>query len=208
MAKETNQIRMFGVLPSIDADPLIVRMAPEPAGGDMIETNKIRMMGILPSQDADPILVEVTNFDAKARAVHSPISISPASFLPASDDKDYIVTVTELKNRITLAFQIFVAPVLFPPGVTVTKLTFYGYRDDAASAIALYLMRADRVNGWVIMAQDMGNWVDGYNSGIDATIAYALINNSLYSYSLYLEITPNDAVGDVTFNGAEIEFTG
>jgi len=68
MAKETNQIRMFGVLPSQDADPLLVRMAPEPAGGDMIETNKIRMMGILPSQDADPILVEVTNFDEKARA--------------------------------------------------------------------------------------------------------------------------------------------
>ena len=208
MTKETNQIRMFGVLPSQDADPIKVRMAPEAAGGDMIETNKIRMMGILPSQDADPILVEVTNFDAKARAVHSPFSIPPAAINPCNHDTDFTRGLYDLRLVTALTAKAFLAPVILPPGVTVTKLTCYGYRDDASADLLFRLHRSNRFGAHIEMAAVDADWTSGYSSKFDAIINNPIIDNANYDYHLYVHLDPNDNVLDVRFSGAKIEFTG
>jgi len=146
--------------------------------------------------------------DAEARAVHSPISIAPPAFFPYRDGYDYLINVHNLKNRTSLTAQYFMAAVLFPPGVTVTKVSLYGNRNDAAAALELILYRCDNVEGLVQMANILADWSDGFGSKYDDSISVATIDNSLYSYVLQLQINPNDSIEDVRFTRAEIEFTG
>lgn len=140
-------------------------------------------------------------------AAHSPVSIHPAAFIPLDDAEDWDVTAVRLANRASLNLQGFYAPVILPHGVTVTKVTLYGYRDDAAASMLLRLRRTDRQGSNDIMALAQANWTDGYNSIYDDTIASALIDNENYSYSLELQLNPNDSVNDVRFTGAKIAFT-
>jgi hypothetical protein len=146
--------------------------------------------------------------DAEARAVHSPISIPPSAFVPYYDTYDWAIIRQTLKNRTALTTQYFVAPVYFPQGVVTTKVIFYAYRDDAASVISLVLSRAGRTGGLVGMIALVADWTTGWSSINTTTIAYATVDNDLYSYVLRLRVDPNDSVDDVAFSGVVIEFTG
>jgi len=146
--------------------------------------------------------------DTESRAVMSPLSVSPPAFQPRYDNQDWTIEQTYLKNRSALAGQSFCAPICLPHGVTVTKLILYGYRDDAASSLILYIMRIDRVGGQTAMVAITADWADGNGSKEDTVIGNPIIDNVNYSYNLPLYLDPNDSVNDVKFFGAKIEFTG
>ena len=146
--------------------------------------------------------------DGEARAVYSPISISPPAFLPRYDTQDWFCHQYILKNRASLLIQYFSAPIIFPPGVTVTKLTLYGDRNDALAVLMLQLLKNTRNGGGITMAQVTADWITGVSSGYDDSITDPVINNNLYSYALDVTLNPNDSVNDVVFLTAKIEFTG
>jgi len=146
--------------------------------------------------------------DAEARVNFSPISVPPAAFISNTDGQDYVNATTMLQNRTSLNSQVFVAPVYFPHGVTVVRLTLYGYSDDATAILQIALYRIHRLGGLVEMALVRADWTTGWSNLADESISYALIDNSLYSYSLALSIDPYDSVDNVRFSAAKIDFTG
>ncbi len=146
--------------------------------------------------------------DAEARALMSPISVPPAALVASFDTHDWSNLIGTLKNRTALGLQHFTAPLYFPPGVTVTKLTLYAFRDDAVAVITLNLRRIYRQGGYDTMATVTAGWTTGASSGYDDSISNSVIDNSNYSYGLHLILDPNDSIDDVKFFGAKIEFTG
>lgn len=183
------------------------------------ETLELAAHKILPTvhQDA-PGLIETHRLvagahhakytDAEARSLWSPMSIPPASFFPRYDTYDWYLTTSYLRNRAVLTTQYYIAPVIFPPGITITKLTLYGYRDDVSSSMRLRFYRVNRTAGSSLMADILCDWTTGWSSLYDDSISYAVIDNIGYSYALFLDLNPNDDVLDVRLSGAKIEFTG
>ena len=156
--------------------------------------------------DAAPHHAKYT--DAEARAAISPISIGPPLFQPRYDTYDWSLRSFSLQNRTVLTMQSFEAHLFFPNGITLTKVTLYGFRDDSSAYLSLYLFRVDRVGAQTEMAAVNALWTDGNNSAYDDSISFATINNNNYAYVLELEIYPNDSVDDIKFYGAKIDFTG
>jgi len=146
--------------------------------------------------------------DAEARATMSPLSFSPASFVPRLDTYQWEIFQDTLRNRVILTPQNFSAGVLFPPGVTVTNVTLYGYRSDAAATLDLVLFRVDSEQNLVVMANVVGNWSDGFGSRYVDTITNPVVNNDDYSYLLTVYLDPNAVASDVQFSRATIQFTG
>ena len=135
-----------------------------------------------------------------------PLPIPPSAFVAAEDTFDWRFTATDLENRTQLTLSSFYAPVVLPQGVTVKKLTLYGFRDDALASMQLELLRNDRVGGHTTMAQIVADWITGHSSGYDDTITSPEIDNENYDYCLGLQLDPNDAVTDVCLTGALIEW--
>ena len=136
----------------------------------------------------------------------SPISIHPLQFHPLDDQTDYYCEQTGLRRRADLAYGMYYAPVFLPHGVTVTKLTLYAYRDDAAAAINIRLYRSTNSGVSVSMANVTADWIDGDGSAYDDSIDYAIVSNITYSYALYCYIDPNDSVDDVKLTRVKIDF--
>lgn len=195
-----NKANMVGVLPSLGADPIPVRLAEEAEGAGMIEKNEVRMVGVLPSQGADPILVSGMLYP-------SPLSIPPPAFIPRFDTYNWDNAALSLKNRTALTTQYFYAPVYLPNGVTVSELTLYGYRDDALAVMSLSLYRIDHTGGAVLMGDVNADWIVGDGSGSDSPMALPTVDNVNYSYILSLVLDPNDSVNDVKFFGGTLDFT-
>ena len=135
-----------------------------------------------------------------------PLAIPPPAFVPNLDTQDWEITQAYVRNRAVLTQQVYVAPVYLPDGATVTKLTLYGGRVDVDAVMQLWLRRSNRQMGLETMATVLADWTTGYSSGYDDTIDYAVIDNENYDYSLELILDPNDAVEDVTFTGALIDW--
>ena len=138
----------------------------------------------------------------------SPLSIPPSAFVPYDDSYDWMISYEVLNNRTSLEVHVYYAPVILPQGVTVSKLTLYGYRNDALAVMMLTLRRVARDATAVEMASITAGWTIEWDSAYDDTIGYATIDNENYSYVLEIELDPNDDVGDVRFSGAKIEFRG
>jgi hypothetical protein len=156
----------------------------------------------------DPSAHHVKYTDAEARALMSPISVAASSFLPRYDTHDWFNENSVLRNRVTLNSQVFESPIFFPSGVTVTQLTLYGRRNDALSAMNLFLRRRDHAGALVTMANVTANWTDDYGDISDNTITSPVINNTDYTYYLLLVLDPNDDVTDIMFVSAHVSFTG
>ncbi|MBA7494449.1 hypothetical protein ES702_05025 [subsurface metagenome] len=146
--------------------------------------------------------------DAEARAVYSPISIPAAAFMPRHDTYNWSNYGSYLMNRTDLTSQSFTAPVFFPPGVTVTKVVLYGYRNDADAILSLALYRIGRDASATLMSNNIANWIDEWNSIEDTTIIVPTIDNVNYSYVFILALDPDVSVLNVRLNSAKIEFTG
>lgn len=146
--------------------------------------------------------------DAEVRAAFSPIVIGAAQFLPEHDTNDWSFSNNYLMNRSSLTLQYFYAGIRFPPGVTITKITMYGYRDDADSSILCYFRRGDLVGSYVNMGFISADWTTGWSSSYDNTINYSVIDNTQFSYFMLIALNPNNSVWDVRFSAIIIEFTG
>jgi len=146
--------------------------------------------------------------DAEVRALFSPISVPAPAFTVTRDTYQWTLNDSYLQNRVLISSQYYYAPLYFPNGVTVTKLTLYGYRDDPSSSLRLRLRRIDRIGGASDMALVISNWVDGVNNQETATITNPTIDNVNYAYGLRMEIHPNDYCLDCYFYSAVIDFTG
>uniref|UniRef100_A0A6M3MEM6 Uncharacterized protein n=1 Tax=viral metagenome TaxID=1070528 RepID=A0A6M3MEM6_9ZZZZ len=145
--------------------------------------------------------------DAEARSLFSPISYGPSAFTPERDFYDWVQDGQTLTNRTILTAQNYHNNVIAPNGSIITKITLYGYRDDADAALQLLLVKIDRIAGSVLMASVVADWTTGYDSGYVDYINFATIDNNNYSYDLIVVLNPNDNVADVKFSGAMIDFT-
>ncbi len=137
----------------------------------------------------------------------SPISVPPSAFNPKTDEVDYNHDQMNLCSRVGLDLVHFFAPIYFPQGVTVTKLTMNSYREDDAAEIMLRLWQQGNVGEDEIMAEVTSVRTTGDGSDDDTSIDYALIDNASYSYCLDLRLNPNDSIGDVILWNAKIYFT-
>ncbi|MBA7495770.1 hypothetical protein ES702_06359 [subsurface metagenome] len=138
----------------------------------------------------------------------SPLSISPAAFGPYLDTYDYMIGYDQLRNATSLELQSFVAPLILPDGVTVTKMTLYGNREDALAEMSISLYRFTEGVAAGQMAVVIADWTSGYSSGYTETIANPTIDNANYGYGFNLQLDPNDDVTEVNFRRVKIEFAG
>ena len=136
-----------------------------------------------------------------------PLSIGSGAFVSQNDTYDWFIDSLTLRNRTALVSQFFNAPVFLPQGAVVTKLTFFGFRDDALSTIALQLQRRKIGEAEEVMGIVTADWTGGEGSGYDDTIDYAKIDNENYAYWLLLTVIPNDVVTDCIFRWATIHWT-
>ena len=144
------------------------------------------------------------NFPSKL----SPLSIPPPAFVPYNETYDWVIDSGVLWNRTSLEIHLYYAPVILPHGATVSKVTLYGYRNDALATMSLILFRVNRTGNGVEMAMLMADWVLGWSSIYEDNISYATVDNENYQYVLEVGLDPNDNIGDVRFTGAKIEFRG
>ena len=136
-----------------------------------------------------------------------PVAISPSAFIPYSDQYDFQITTQGLQHRAALTQQVYYAPVHLPNNVTAKRLTLYGHRDDALADMEISLIRTTRAGADQTMASVLALWEAGEGSGEDTDIDYAVIDNENYHYTIWLRLKPNDAVGDVIFRDAVIDWT-
>jgi len=146
--------------------------------------------------------------DVEARASFSPLAINYSAFMPVYDTHHWQLTNLALTNRDILTGQWYYAPVVFPHGITVSKLTLYGSRNDALAVMILNLCRSTYLGAQLVMSELVANWTTGWSLRYDDSIDQPIIDNYTYSYCLNLLLHPNDSQWDVQFSGAKIEFTG
>ena len=125
-----------------------------------------------------------------------PLSINPCAFRPEVDTYDYTINQQVCRNQTSLTEQYFFAPVYLPHGATVTKFTFYGYRDDVLSTMRATLQKVNRPGVVTTLAEVIADWTIGESSGYDDTILQPVIDNENYSYIVRLFLDPNDDVMD------------
>ena len=130
----------------------------------------------------------------------------PGALLPGEDTLDYILGGFGFQNRTSLTSQLFHAPVFLPQGAKVKRLTLVGFRDDALATMQLRLQRVTDAFSPEPMATVTADWTIGNSSGYTETIAYPDIDNETYSYMIDVALDPNDAVEDVKFYRAKIDW--
>ena len=135
-----------------------------------------------------------------------PLSVPPAAFVPGQDTYDWLITNGRVGHRAALVTQIYLAPVFLPQDSRVTKLTLFGYREDALSTLILRLHRVDDAGTVEEMALITADWTTGRSSGYDDTIVNPVIDNENYAYNLEVTMLMNDAVGDCYFARALIDW--
>lgn len=131
------------------------------------------------------------------------ISVSAAAAQPIMNGYSYYKNWGYIQNSGS-STEFFFVPLQLPHNATVTKLTVYWYDASAAADMTVTLRRVDHINQYYIMAPSLGSTGSaGYNSSFTSSISQAVINNTLYSYILYI-ILPDP---DTRFAGALIEYT-
>lgn len=208
MTSENNEVRCLGIRPAHNTDDFPVTQADK----DLLKMTIHLMAYHLPTITWKEVLCDINGKliidPVSIRAVHSPVSINPSNFIPYLDTYDWDIQVGYVANRITITDQYYMAPFNLPPGVTVTRITLYGYRDDAAATLTIWIRRITRINTLANMAVISADWADGYGSVYTETIAMPVIDNVNYSYGIMLLVSPNDAVSDIKLTGVKFDFTG
>ncbi len=138
---------------------------------------------------------------------HSPLSIPASAFVPHLNTQDWNLVGYYLNNNAVLTSQSWHAPLNFPQGVTITRFTLFGYRNDAAAVLEIKLRRSDRENSVDTMATITADWTTGWSNKATETIDDPVVDNENYMYYLSLELDPNDSTEDVRFTAAKTEFT-
>lgn len=134
-------------------------------------------------------------------------SLNASDFISYIDTQDWEILPANLKNRATFNTQIFMAGVHLPHGAIVTNLKAWWYRDDALSTGSCGLKRSDDQENADDMADAGATGTSGFVVVNDSSISNATIDNNTYSYLVRVQLNPNNAVTDIRFIGAVIEYT-
>ena len=130
------------------------------------------------------------------------ISIPPAAF-DANYDSAFIANY--LRN-VGPAAADFYGSVQLPQGVTITNATSYWYDVDSQD-IACYLCRTPiNSSSFSIMASLHSHDDGGWGSTVDTTVSYADIDNSQYTYFVFVEIINNSPTDNLLLSFVTIGF--
>ncbi len=131
------------------------------------------------------------------------ISVPASAFASTYDDADIS---HYLQNSGTTGVAFF-GSVQLPHGVTVTNVTFYWDDADASEDINCYLIRLDN-DDYILsaMAVATSSGSAGFGSSVDTTIGWSTIDNSLYTYSVYVSIPDVIPTSNLRFHYASIGF--
>ena len=135
-----------------------------------------------------------------------PVTVHACAFVPQDDIGHWLVNNAVLYNRDILTTQYFRAPVFFPNGATIVKLTLFGYRDDVLATMIVRLYKVDLATIGTIMAGIDADWTDGFGSKSETTITSPIIDNTENSYMFELELDPNDDALDVRLAAVQIDW--
>ena len=113
------------------------------------------------------------------------ISIPAAAFVSAYSD-DYVYSTSYLMNLDTTSTY-FYGSVQLPHGATVTNVTSYWYDTDVSSNMFIELQRVE-VGSGIVMADVDSSGSDGEGTTVDTIISGAVIDNSQYSYHIWVWI--------------------
>jgi hypothetical protein len=133
------------------------------------------------------------------------VSVPGAAFV-SWDSTEATLIGNFLQNDDTTAVDFF-AGVQLPHGATVTNVTFYWYDFNASLNMDFTLCRlVPTTTVRYVMASGSSSGSSGYGITIDTSISYPDIDNSQYSYLLYVYIPPNTPTSNLRFRYATIGF--
>lgn len=135
------------------------------------------------------------------------VSIPASAFVTTNPYGDLVNIATELRNLDDTRTLEFYGAVQLPHGVTVTNVTFYWHDANVGLDLGPALWRIRGDGSIDSMAYGMSSGSAGAGSTVDTTIDFADIDNSQYSYSLYVEIPPNSPPSSLQFFFMTIGFT-
>lgn len=137
------------------------------------------------------------------KAITSYLSIPPAAFNPLDNSSTYDKGSWFVAPGTTgTPATTFMAPVYLPHGATITKMTWH-WTDTSASDGSAILYRQTPSTGFTLLAQVLTSGNSGYASSTDLTIDNATVDNSQYSYFIWLSLPDSNVVGQEVF----IEYT-
>lgn len=128
----------------------------------------------------------------------NPIIVNPCEFMIRNGSVGawYCDGVSIRNEGADTASRLYYAPVHIPIGVTVTRLRFHGYKEDAAAAVSVTLTRSTSGTLNVgTLAQAIIPGATGFQTVDDVSIDNAVIT-AAYHYFISLNINPNDSTAD------------
>ena len=135
-----------------------------------------------------------------------PFILGGANFIPEQQTYDWLITGSDLRNDTSLTPQHFHTNYLLPNGVTVNKITLYGFRNDALAEMTVRFYRFSRDGTTELMCDVIADWTDGDGSLEQSTINYPVIDNENYAYAIRVTMDPNDATSDIKFRFLRIDW--
>jgi len=135
------------------------------------------------------------------------VSIPASAFISANPQSDLVQISTSLLNLDDTRNLGFYGAVQLPHGVTVTNVTFYWHDANAGLDFdcALWRIRGDGSIDDMTYATSSGS--AGAGSTVDTTIDFAEIDNSQYTYLLYVVIPANSPTNSLRFRFVTIGFS-
>lgn len=130
----------------------------------------------------------------------------PAAAFESSENDDATFISSYILNIETTDTVYFVGSIQLPHGVTITNVTSYWYDANTGLNIGCYLWRMDGNGTNYQMASFGSSGNAGWGSTVVTSISAATINNSLYSYCVYMVIPANSPVTSLRFRLVTIGF--
>jgi hypothetical protein len=139
---------------------------------------------------------------ASPSALTKTLRIHHAEFVPADQTSAWHYSGLQVQPG-NLSFQTFYAPVVLPPGVTVTKLRMRAYRQTTGkiAECTLWKVAADSLSSLVTVAHDTTGWQTK-----EGTLSQ-LVGGEAYAIELSLSAQGGGAGVDARLQYAELEYT-
>jgi len=164
------------------------------------------------------VLAPATNIDCNAKEIQNCsafkynsaktgyISVHPSAFLVNADTSDYIIDEISIKLRVSLDAHYLYTPIIFDDGVTIKRLTFNYYNNDADASCSLSLKRLNFTTRTITNIQTVtGSYCGGWGGITEIELSH-IINNELHCYFLELLLDPDASVDDVKSGGVRIKY--
>jgi len=135
------------------------------------------------------------------------ISIPASAFISTLPQSDLVQISTSLLNLDATRILECYGSVQLPHGATITNVTFYWIDTNAGLDFLTALWRIRGDESIDVMADGMSSGSAGAGSTVDTTIDFAEVDNSQYSYVVYVPIVTNSPVTSLQLRFVTIGFT-